>query len=492
MAQPQPARAMVHSSLLFVLLALLCLPWADLSITALDPWSELARLGAGLLLPSLPEAATLFSAIANTLAFALQGVALGALLGLGLAAGYRHAGLRRLSASLRAVHELFWALLFIQLLGLSAPAGVLAIALPYAGTFAKIYGELFEEADPAPEQALAPGMGRWSRLLFIQLPLCWRQMATYTGYRLECGIRSSAVLGFIGLPTLGYHLESLLRQGFYGEAASFFYALVLIIASIKWWLRPRLVPFYLLVSLLWLPPLASLNWALMARFFTEDIVPAPLRVGDWAGLWPWLGGLWQGQIAPGLFNTLVLALLSLVVTAWLALLWFPAISRRFGYRLSRTTSHWWLVLMRSLPEYLLAFIGMLLLGPGMLPAILALSLHNGAIIAHLLGHHLNTLVLREDAVRGVNLYCFEVLPRLYRVFMAYSLYRFENLIRETAILGMLGIPTLGFFIDSAFSEFRFDRAMMLLLVCAGLNILVDALARRLRRRLHLSSRAEVL
>lgn len=491
-AQPEPARAMVHSSLLLVLLALLCLPWADLSITAVDPWGELARLGTGLLQPQLPALATLGGAIANTLSFALQGVALGAVLGLGLAAGYRHAAIRRLSASLRAVHELFWALLFIQLLGLSAPAGMLAIALPYAGTFAKIYGELFEEADPSPEQALEPGMGWASRLLFVQLPLCWRQMATYTGYRLECGIRSSAVLGFIGLPTLGYYLESLLRQGYYGEAASFFYALVLIIATLKWWLRPRLVPLYLLASLLWLPPVASLNWALMARFFTEDMVPAPLRNGDWVGLLPWLQDLWLQQIVPGLFNTLVLAMLALLVTGVLALLWFPAISRRFGNGLTRAGSHGWLVLMRSLPEYLLAFIGMLLLGPGMLPAVLALGLHNGAIIAHLLGHHLNTLTLRADAPRGLNLYCFEVLPRLYRAFLAYSLYRFENLIRETAILGMLGIPTLGFFIDSAFSEFRFDRAMVLLLVCAGLNMLVDSLARRLRRRLHLSSRAEML
>ncbi|WP_254918232.1 hypothetical protein [Zobellella denitrificans] len=73
MAQPQPARAMVHSSLLFLLLALLCLPWADLSVTALDPWHELSRLGAGLLLPAPPEAGTLLSALANTLAFALQG-----------------------------------------------------------------------------------------------------------------------------------------------------------------------------------------------------------------------------------------------------------------------------------------------------------------------------------------------------------------------------------------------------------------------------------
>jgi phosphonate transport system permease protein len=58
------------------------------------------------------------------------------------------------------------------------------------------------------------------------------------------------------------------------------------------------------------------------------------------------------------------------------------------------------------------------------------------------------------------------------------------MMRETAILGMIGIPTLGFFIDSAFEEFRLDRALLLILVSAVLNIVAEFLARRLRQGLH--------
>ena len=148
--------------------------------------------------------------------------------------------------------------------------------------------------------------------------------------------------------------------------------------------------------------------------------------------------------------------------------------------------------MRSAPEYLLAFVGLLLWGPSMLPAMVALGLHNGAIIAHLVGHYSNELTLRDDAVTGFNRYCFEVLPRIYRSFLAFTLYRFEILLRESAILGILGIPTLGFFIDSAFSEFRFDRAVLLLLVTALLNMAVDVIARHLRRRLQLTTHPEDL
>ena len=53
--------------------------------------------------------------------------------------------------------------------------------------------------------------------------------------------------------------------------------------------------------------------------------------------------------------------------------------------------------------------------------------------------------------------------------------------RESAIMGVLGIATLGFFIDSAFEEIRFDKAFFLILVAAMLNVVVDSVSRRVRR-----------
>lgn len=53
--------------------------------------------------------------------------------------------------------------------------------------------------------------------------------------------------------------------------------------------------------------------------------------------------------------------------------------------------------------------------------------------------------------------------------------------RASAILGILGLTTLGFYIDSAFEDIRYDRAVLLIGVAAAMNILVDSIARRLRR-----------
>ena len=126
----------------------------------------------------------------------------------------------------------------------------------------------------------------------------------------------------------------------------------------------------------------------------------------------------------------------------------------------------------------------------MLPAIVALSLHNAAIIGHLIGRFTETLKLRLDAVKGLNRYFYEVVPRVYRPMLALLFYRWEVILRETAILGILGIATLGFYVDSAFADLRFDRAMFLILITAILNICVDALSRSIRSRLRLHTTLE--
>jgi phosphonate transport system permease protein len=59
--------------------------------------------------------------------------------------------------------------------------------------------------------------------------------------------------------------------------------------------------------------------------------------------------------------------------------------------------------------------------------------------------------------------------------------------RETAILGILGIYTLGFYVDSAIQNIQFDKAMVLILITASLNIGVDILGRFIRKKLALQT-----
>lgn len=273
---------------LFLGVALILLPFADLSVAGHDPWPLLGRMLAGFARPDFGAVETLAHSLALTVAFAVAGVALGAAAGFVMAPFYDRRAIRAFCIALRSVHEIFWALLLIQAIGIGAPAGVLALALPYAGIFAKIFAEQIEEADPRPRNALPPRTDAVSRFLYACLPLIRAPMTAYTLYRLECGMRASAVIGFIGLPTLGFQLDSFFRKGDYGAASAILICYILLIASIRLWMRPRLAPFWIVAAFALLatvkaPPMGD---GALWRFLSEDIVPAPCATArGWPGCW---------------------------------------------------------------------------------------------------------------------------------------------------------------------------------------------------------------
>jgi phosphonate transport system permease protein len=479
---------------IFLLAAIVAVPFADLTISALHPGAEFRRLLTGILSPDF-SAIEVWSVI-WTVAFAVLGVVVGGTAGLVLALFFDRSRLVRLAAAcLRSVHELFWALFLLQITGLSPVTGILAIALPYTGTFAKVFAELFEEADKSADTVLPHRTSVVSRFAFARFPVVAEQLKTYVLYRLECAMRSTLVLGFVGLPTIGFHLESYFKEAHYSEAAALLLCFYVLIGTRRLWARPWTVPLLALASLFVLPEGSGNGsmWSHIARFFGHDIIPAPLRSGSlrqsdtWAAFGGWTWRIASHQIAPGTVETLILAQIALVAAGALALLLYPIVSRRFLGQVGHYLGRAMLVVVRSTPEYMLAYLLLQLMGPSMLPAIIALALHNGAIIGYLLGRQSDQLQLRVDAPSGANLYFYQTTPTLYGQFLAYLLYRWELIIRESAIFGILGVKTLGYYVDAAISELRLDTAALLLVGVAVLSMSVDALSRNLRRRLRIEA-----
>ena len=409
----------VKASLGFVAVAAVCLVFADISITTLDPWSEMKRMAWGAVTPDFAAVAGIGMVILRTIAFTFCGVALGAVGGFLLSQVFHLGPVRWVCASVRAIHELFWALIFLQMLGLSPLTGVLAITIPYAGICAKVYAETLEEAELPALRVLPRGTGIVSAFFFARLPDVWVHIKTYTTYRFECGLRSSAVLGFVGLPTVGFHLETAFSEGNYSEAAALLIIFYVLIATLRFWLRPKLVGFYVLAAPFLLGGSVAIDMGNIVRFLTVDIVPAPLRRGGlldgqtWSNLGDWTSTMLMDQALPGMVATLLITQIALVATGVLALVLFPLISAKFFGPAGRTVGHVFLVVIRSTPEFILAYVFLQFWGPSMLPAIVALSLHNGAIIGHLVGRFSDEVRLRPDSSRGLNLYGFEIVPRVY-------------------------------------------------------------------------------
>lgn len=467
----------------FILLAILLFITGDISITTATPGAEFQHMLSGLLHPQWPSLDAIIHILLQTISYALLGVAIAAVAGFLLSLAFHFRLVRMICASVRAIHELFWGLLLIQLFGLQPLAGILAIAIPYTGILAKIYAEIKQEAQQHKQLRLPTQSSHLSQFFYGDWPQIKNDFANYTLYRFECGLRSGTILGFIGLPTLGFQLETAFMQGHYADVAGLLLIFYGLIATIHWWGQFKFWPVYLIAALAYLWPSIifsgnNLDWLI------QQLIPLPLSNTD-IGFGDWFNPILTQQLLPGLWHTLVTGHIALVLSAALALILYPLLSRHFGNPATRWGGHLSLVIMRSTPELILGFAFLLLWGPSLLPAILALTIHNGAIIAHLTGRHSDQISLRPDAFGGINRYSYEITPRLFNQFLVFTFYRWEVIMRESALLGILGLHTLGFFIDSAFESFRLDVAMILIVAGAILNIIVDNTGRLLRQYLQL-------
>ena len=108
--------------------------------------------------------------------------------------------------------------------------------MPYAGTLAKIFAEMMDEApDDAAGALELTGASSVQCFVFGILPRALPDMIAYTFYRFECALRSSAVLGFFGFPTLGYYIAASFENLYYGEVWTYLYVLLALILAVDWW-----------------------------------------------------------------------------------------------------------------------------------------------------------------------------------------------------------------------------------------------------------------
>lgn len=205
-------------------------------------------------------------------------------------------------------------------------------------------------------------------------------------------------------------------------------------------------------------------------------------------------------------TTLAVAVFAIVLAALFALpvLWFGSRSLARpeplvqGGRQPRVLSRWrWrsqvagvrglFVFLRALPEYVLAFV-LVVLGPGAWPAVLALAIHNFGILGRL-GSEVVENTDRDAATNAraagasrAQIATLVIFPQTLSRMLLYFFYRWESCIRESVVLGMLGVATLGYYIQTdARARLRYDEMMLYLMLGAVLVIagdLVSALVRR--------------
>lgn len=147
-------------------------------------------------------------------------------------------------AVLRTVPEIVWALIFVFVVGLGPFPGVLALGVHTGGVLGKLFGEVLEDVDPRPLEALqSTGAGRLGIVLYGILPQALPQFLSYALYRWEVNIRAAAVMGFVGAGGLGQRIHVALSLFHDRQLLTLIlavYAMVTLVDVLSAWLRARL------------------------------------------------------------------------------------------------------------------------------------------------------------------------------------------------------------------------------------------------------------
>lgn len=472
------ANKTLNVSLIFLLVGLISCIFSDFSISTLEPFLETKKFFGAIFEINFNNTDFVLEAILNTISIAVIAIFVSSIIGFVFAIFFKNFLLRISLAFTRSIHEIFWALIFLQIFGLNTLSALLAIIIPYSAILGKVYAEILEENDSFPEEIR--GKNKVSYFIFTLVPDAFPHLIAYTLYRFECALRSTAILGFVGITTLGYYLSSYFMQGYYADVWLILILFYIVIATIRYWFNKYTAVPIFVASLLYHEEWGEFSLSNFIRFVSSDIVPAPFKYDySYDKTITWFSNLFSNEIVPGVFNTILVTQASLLFTAFFALIFFPIVSKKFTK--IPFVGHIFLVVLRSTPEYILAYLFLQLFGPSMLPAVLALMLHNGAIISFLIGKQTDELEFEQGTTkRKMERYFYFVLPQVYSQMLAFLFYRWEIIMRESAILGILGVATLGFFIDSAIADFRLDKMFLLLLVTAFLNIAIDIISKKSR------------
>jgi len=152
---------------------------------------------------------------------------------------------KAITAVLRTVPEILWALIFVFVVGLGPFPGVLALGVHTGGVLGKLFSEVLEDVDPRPLEALqSAGASRLGIVLYGVLPQALPQFISYALYRWEVNIRAAAVMGLVGAGGLGQRIHiaiSLFHEHQLLTLILAIYAMVTLVDALSAWLRARLV-----------------------------------------------------------------------------------------------------------------------------------------------------------------------------------------------------------------------------------------------------------
>lgn len=478
-----------------------------------DGLDEVARLIGRMLPPRLDDPGRIGGLAVETLLMAVLGTVLAAIASVPLAFlaarnttphPVVHTVARAVITFCRAMPDLLFAVLFVRALGIGVLPGILALALHSIGMLGKLFADAIEQSDPGPREAVrSTGAGYVREMVNAVLPQVVPAWIGAFVYRIDINLRMSVVLGFVGAGGIGFALQDALRGLVYPRALGIVLVILAIIAAME-------VVAVGVRRVLLTPSASNPRRDRAARMAMSGVLAGAtvaalvvLEIDPWE-LVTWIGPSLEvfarmvppdfGVVGADLIDAAVQTVaIGVVATAIGVVLSIPV-----GLLAARNvTSHpwcyWparaWIVVIRAVPELILAVVFVAALGLGPVAGTCALALGSIGFLAKLVADAVEEIDPGPvEAVRSVGGGWWKtlfaaVVPQSMPAMVGSSLYLLDVNIRTSTILGIVGAGGIGYLLFESIRTLNFDVAGAIVLVVFVVVYAIERLSGWIRARL---------
>lgn len=423
----------------------------------------------------------------------------------------------------RAIPDLVLAILFVRVFGLGATAGILAMGIHSVGMVGKLYADAIEELDDGPRTAIESAGTRRSQQLWAAIPQkLMPQLIATALHRFDINLRTSVLLGYVGVGGLGLAIADALRVLDYQRGMAL--ALVVLAMCIITELISGTIRAALLggshaakgtwVDRMWggrreatgtLPPwsvdrvrrvltfvavigLVLWSWS-VANISVANLATGVMNLPEVLALFfpPSAGGIgtviWQQMLVTvqiAFAATFLGAILALPIGVFAAR---NVVRNRYVHGFFRMI----IVVIRGIPELILAIIFVVISGLGAVAGTLALAVGAVGLLSKLIADSLEETDVRvQEAIRTGG--AFE--PQVFfsatvrqsaPAFVAHTMYLLDTNIRSATLLGVVGAGGIGFQLLNATRVNQFEVVTYILLMLIAVVLIVELLAMWIRK-----------
>ncbi len=387
----------------------------------------------------------------------------------------------------RSIHEIFWGLILMQIYGINFSIGIIAICIPYIAINAKVFSEQIANIDLKTIKSIKQINGNnFSSLITLVWSPVIETFKNFGLYRLECAIRSTTVLGLFGIGGIGTSIFSSFQSLNFKELWTYLWGLAFLIIISK--------ELFKKINLFNTPKNFLLNFVIALFFFsmfslfffiyfifTKNTIPS----NSINNLLILNSSFFSNDFLKLFLETIVLSLLSTGVAVSFPPLLILIFNNKIGISIIRSISF----LFRLIPPPLIILMLLMFNNPSISLAALTLGLHNAAITSKLLLGNLYSqdnkeyIAMKSLGVAKRSSWLLGLFVKQARSYLAYCAYRSDIIIRETAIVGLIGSVGLGWQLQESLSSFAWDEVIIILFAYSSIAIFGELINGKIKRNL---------